>query len=230
MYKPIKTNEKLYNKIMIQIQNLIITGELQPGDKLPPEREMAVLLGVSRPALKQALCALEAMGIINCQHGSGNIIKSMDNNLLNPFVFEYYTSTGNLNDILELRLIIEMQTIRIITLKYSMNEINLSDLEQICEKMKGITELDDRIHYNNLFHTTLVQLSENLMLSILYRNMIQLFSLQISKTDGINFYESHKKIIDGIKSKKPSIASTYIIEHFSNKFPNYHYYDVLKKE
>ena len=49
-------------------------GELKKGDRLPPERQLAEMLGVGRPALKQAISALEVLGIIRSRQGDGNYI------------------------------------------------------------------------------------------------------------------------------------------------------------
>src|SRR5579875_3563360 len=58
--------------IIKQLLDLIQSGQLRLGSRLPPERELALSLGVSRPSVRQAVKALEAMGIIVCRVGSGN--------------------------------------------------------------------------------------------------------------------------------------------------------------
>ena len=62
MFEKVKTT-KVYMEIVKQIQNLVNEGRLKPGDKLPPEHLLADKLGVSRPPLREALCALEILGI-----------------------------------------------------------------------------------------------------------------------------------------------------------------------
>lgn len=69
MFQPIEGNVSIYKKIVAQIQDMIMKGELKRGDRLPPERQLAELLGVGRPALKQAISALEVMGIIRSRQG-----------------------------------------------------------------------------------------------------------------------------------------------------------------
>ncbi|MBV9423691.1 MAG: FadR family transcriptional regulator, partial [Solirubrobacterales bacterium] len=56
------------------LQRLIVDGTLQPGDKLPPERELSVRLGVSRPTLREAVRALVIMGMLESRHGSGTFV------------------------------------------------------------------------------------------------------------------------------------------------------------
>lgn len=61
----------LYKQVLDRIQGLVEAGEIVPGDQLPPERELADRLGVSRTSLRQALTALEALGMIEIRHGAG---------------------------------------------------------------------------------------------------------------------------------------------------------------
>lgn len=61
MLQPLK-KKRLYEEIVDQILQLIHSGELKPGDRLPPERELAEQLNVSRTAIREAMRALESMG------------------------------------------------------------------------------------------------------------------------------------------------------------------------
>ena len=74
MFQPIEENVSVYKKVVAQIQEMILHGELKKGDRLPPERQLAEMLGVGRPALKQAISALEVLGIIRSRQGDGNYI------------------------------------------------------------------------------------------------------------------------------------------------------------
>ncbi len=74
---PIEKNVKMSQKIVEQIKDIILTGELQPGDRLPTEKELAVLLHVSRPTLREALTVLEAIGLIQVKPREGSIVKSI---------------------------------------------------------------------------------------------------------------------------------------------------------
>lgn len=62
---------RLYRQIADQLRRLVARGPLAPGDRLPPERELARRLGVSRPSLREALIALEVEGLLDVRVGSG---------------------------------------------------------------------------------------------------------------------------------------------------------------
>lgn len=226
MFTSIKPNDKLYTKILRQIQERIIQGELTPGDKLPPERQMAESLGCSRPALKQALSILEALEILECRQGDGNYILPFQNKIFNPIILNFYAKKGSVEDILEVRYILEVQVVKLLALKATADD--LKPLEEYLEHMKdvkpGCQSIQERVALNNAFHSTLFHLNRNPIMSAFYDSIIELVGLQIMNTDGTNFYSTHKDILDSIKSRDPERAAKTMIKHFTTKFPNYEYY------
>lgn len=71
-FQPVNTPQRSLDKrIVVYIRQLIETGELRAGDRLPPERELAAQLGVSRTVLREALHTLAAYGLVELQHGRG---------------------------------------------------------------------------------------------------------------------------------------------------------------
>jgi Transcriptional regulators len=124
--------------------------KLKPGDKLPPERQLAETLGVSRPALRQALSILEAQNIIDCRQGDGNYVLPLSQNLFNPVVMGFYMNQGKGENILEFRYILEVNIIRLVTLKIS--EEQILELDQIVGRMENFQTLEIRKELNNTFH------------------------------------------------------------------------------
>ena len=61
--------KKISEEIVSQIKQLISRGELKPGDRIPSERELASMLGVSRPSVREAIMVLEAMGFLESRQG-----------------------------------------------------------------------------------------------------------------------------------------------------------------
>jgi len=85
MLEPIKKS-RLYERIVTQILDMVKNGELKPGDRLPTERELSAQLQVSRTAIREALRAIELMGIIDSRVGGGTYIKEMTlDSLMDPF-------------------------------------------------------------------------------------------------------------------------------------------------
>ena len=84
---PLETiqSERLFEKIAEQIKMLISSGEFKEGSKLPPERDLALQLGVSRPTVREAMIALELYGLVEVRVGAGiYVISSKPRLVLTP--------------------------------------------------------------------------------------------------------------------------------------------------
>lgn len=75
-FQPIKP-KKVSSQIAEQIRSSILAGEFTPGEKLPPERELAELFGVSRPSVREALNLLASSGLVESYQGGGTVVKSL---------------------------------------------------------------------------------------------------------------------------------------------------------
>ena len=71
-------SKRLYRQIADQVRGLIAAGEFPLGARLPPERDLATQLGVSRPSVREALIALEVEGLVEVRMGSGIYVTSLD--------------------------------------------------------------------------------------------------------------------------------------------------------
>lgn len=77
--------KKISEEIVKQIKQLISSGELKPGDRIPSERELATMLGVSRPSVREAIMVLEAMGFLESRQGGGTYVKALtEGSIMNP--------------------------------------------------------------------------------------------------------------------------------------------------
>lgn len=74
MFEEVRS-QKFYLQIVNQIRDLVANGRLKRGDKLPTERVLAQEFKASRPVIREALSALEALGVIECKQGQGDFIK-----------------------------------------------------------------------------------------------------------------------------------------------------------
>jgi DNA-binding FadR family transcriptional regulator len=82
--------QRLYEQVAGQVSDLVARGEFKPGDRLPPERDLAKLLGVSRPTVREAMIALEIAGLVEVRVGAGAFVtdKAKANHELNGRLFE----------------------------------------------------------------------------------------------------------------------------------------------
>jgi DNA-binding FadR family transcriptional regulator len=82
--------QRLYEQVAGQVTDLVARGEFKPGDRLPPERDLARLLGVSRPTVREAMIALEIAGLVEVRVGAGAFVtdKAGTNGAANGRLFE----------------------------------------------------------------------------------------------------------------------------------------------
>ena len=98
---------RLYEQVAEQISSWIVDNGLAAGDRLPPERELATRLGVSRATLSQALVALEVIGVVAVRHGDGTVITEAGTNRI---VEAIRAHANRLPEIIETRDALETKT------------------------------------------------------------------------------------------------------------------------
>jgi GntR family transcriptional repressor for pyruvate dehydrogenase complex len=147
MLKPIKT-EKLYNVIMRRITEFIREQKLESGDKLPPERELAIALSVSRASVRQAITALAAQGMVTMRHGDGNYIsQTSENSMLELFGHFLAGAQINPDEILEVRIMLECEAARLCALRA--DDKHLSVLLNLLERNRMRNGQEDSLSNMN---------------------------------------------------------------------------------
>ncbi|MBP1926969.1 GntR family transcriptional repressor for pyruvate dehydrogenase complex [Sedimentibacter acidaminivorans] len=216
-------NKKISQVVIEQIQDMIMSGELKNGDKLPPERELTQTLNIGRPALREALKALEVIGLIESRHGQGNfIVNNTENSFFKPLSLSFKLSNGNIEDILELRHLLENYTVSQAAIHAS--EEDIQRLYELYESLVNSETLELKSHYDKEFHYEIAKISKNTLINNLLESTSYLFDNFISKTIGMTFssedsidslYEEHLNIIRAIEKHDPDKASKCIFLHLN---------------
>lgn len=101
---PVRATEEAISVLQGQIRS----GHFRPGQRLPSERALSEVLGVSRPTVREAVQALSAMNVLEVRHGSGIYVSSLDfNDLLEPVEFALELSEPTVRSLFEVRLALE---------------------------------------------------------------------------------------------------------------------------
>jgi DNA-binding FadR family transcriptional regulator len=101
-------------RIFTFFRDRLLAGDLKAGDRLLAERELALALNVSRPALREALRSLAMLGLLDIQHGRGTFVRSADASVLGQALTLCLAPEPNiLDDVLQARIAIECQAIRL---------------------------------------------------------------------------------------------------------------------
>lgn len=153
MFTPIKST-KVYEQVIEQIKDMIDKGTLKKGDKLPSERNLVQQLEVSRASIREALRALEVIGLIECRQGEGSYIKtSFQDNLFEPLSIMFMLEGSNQEEIWELRKIMEVEAVGLAAKRITSGQLN--ELREITERFmksegdeEAVTaEIDKEFHY-----------------------------------------------------------------------------------
>lgn len=105
---------KGYDHVVDFLSEQMQLGKLKVGDRLLPERELAIKLNISRPVVREALRSLSMIGVLEIQQGRGTFVRAPDFSALGHlFTFMFIQSGEALDDIMELRQAIELQAIRL---------------------------------------------------------------------------------------------------------------------
>jgi len=159
---------KGYDQVLNFLSDQLRAGVLQVGDRLLPERELALRLNISRPLVREAVRALAMIGVLEVQQGRGTFVRSPDfSTLSDVFTFMFVQDGDELDDIMELREGIERQAIRLACLRARTN-----DFEKIGTALEDIyATIDDPERGGQAdfdFHTRLVEASHSAALIKVY--------------------------------------------------------------
>ncbi len=163
-----------FDRVLGFLRDQFLAGSIRPGDRLAPERELSLQLGVSRPVLREALRALAMIGVVEIHHGVGTVVRRPDVSALGDFfAFALAQRPELADDVMEARIAIECQAIRL-----ACSRATLADLERLRAAL-------DRIHAtiedagsgaaaDHEFHTALVRAGRSETLLCLYQAMTDL--------------------------------------------------------
>lgn len=221
MLKPIKQS-KLSDEIVAQIQDCIKNRELQPNDVLPSEREMAKILDVSRPPLREALNKLEAMGFIKIQRGRRVIVKSIGDAMLPGMLAKAIADDTDLSmQLLEVRKVLESwaasQACRFAT------EDELRELQDTCKEMyEDFRKTDLGLGSDAKFHMSIYKATHNVVFTHLMSTLFDLLwqsqkvarNIILSKEGNLEALVSqHLAILEAIKARDEASARKGMLSH-----------------
>jgi len=213
---------RLYESVIEQIMDLIKNNELKPGDKLPPERELAKKLSISRNSLREAFRVLESRGLVKSKPGGGRYIREMRKN--------GYNNTENIilslekSSILELLEAREMFEVKIA--KLAAQRATTEDIELIEKALNKINEEEELKHGKETesdteFHLAIASASHNFVFVNIIKLHLDLLRDTREKTWEIpgrreEQQEEHQAIFKAIKEHNSKKAGEAMLKHLKN--------------
>lgn len=225
MFKPIKS-KKIYEVVIEEIQEQIIDGTLNRGDKLPTERDLAEQLNVSRTSVREAMRALEVLGIIQVKQGGGNYIKErFDDALVEPLSMMFILNESHPREIVDLRKIIEVESAYRAAQRITDEEIE--ELREIVTQLRIQTNEKNEalsVQYDKAFHYSICRIADNYLFSNILNMLSNLMDTLIEDARGIILLkeenqavliDQHEKIFHALEQKDPKAAATAMREHIT---------------
>lgn len=221
------------DKIIRQIRELIISGKLKPGDRLPPERKLAEKLGVGRTNLRSAIQKLEFYGILKTRPQSGTIVAGIGTIALEGLISDVLKMEDtDFGSLIETRVILETEAAKLAAIRRS--EENIAEIKKAMlafeEKVqKGLRAIEEDF----IFHLKIAEASQNAVLKslmlIITPDIINEFNkLDICK-DGRDkqAVKEHRLILENIIEQRPEEAASAMQIHLKDV---YGYSQTLKNQ
>jgi GntR family transcriptional repressor for pyruvate dehydrogenase complex len=217
MLQPVKKN-RLSSEVIDQISRSILRGDYQPGSKLPPEREIASQLGVSRTVVREALRSLEIMGLVESQVGGGTFVKEYTlEHVLDPIANYFSSDECLIDEIIETRKILEPEMVRLAAHRATPEDIDF--IKKSVDQMNAeIEEGLSGINGDTAFHFALASAAHNSAMTKILSLIADLLhytmkaSLQAVPDQSVTL-EGHRQILAAVERKDADMACKLMREH-----------------
>ena len=207
-------------EVVTRLQNMIQRGELNHGDRLPPERDLAKLLGVSRPTLRAGIRSLAAVGILQSKQGAGTFVveaeksPTLDSSSLRMLAALHgFTSA----EMFEARIALEMSIAGLAAERATSEQMTVM-AEEIGGMFATLDEPEQFLVHDMNFHQTIAAASGNRILTSLMNMIAKILFEARSKTvkratDLKESAEMHRHIYRAIRERNAESASSAMRDH-----------------
>ncbi|RAS73971.1 FadR/GntR family transcriptional regulator [Priestia endophytica] len=217
--KPRKIYEQVAEELLLNIKN----GDLKPGDKLDSVWQLAENFQVGRSAIREALSALRAMGLIEMRQGEGTFVRDFDPSMISlPITTAVLMKKEDIENLLEVRKVLEVGASGAAASKRT--EEDLINMKNILEKMMnsvGDEELGEKADFQ--FHLAVAKASQNPLLVGLMNNVGEMMLQSMRETRRVwlyskettsqRLYDEHMQIYKAIEAMDVRRAQDLMISH-----------------
>ena len=206
---------RLYEQVAQQILDWVRESGLGVGDRLPPERELATRLGVSRATVSQALVAMEVVGVLAVRHGDGAVL--VDSSGTSKVVEALRRHAQRLPDIIEAREALESKLAGLAAVRRT--EEDLQRIDEALSVMAADIDAGGRgVEGDELFHTAVTAAGHSALLQRLMGEISDLVREtrieSLSQPDRpAESLAGHRKIAAAIRDRDPARATAAMTDH-----------------
>ncbi|RKR75055.1 FadR/GntR family transcriptional regulator [Frondihabitans australicus] len=209
----------LTDDAIIRIQQMIVSGELKPGQRLPPEKELSEALGLSRNSLREAVKALELVRVLDVRRGDGTYVTSLEPALLLEavaFVADMHDGRS-LVEMFAVRRILEPAAAALASAK--LTDDDLAELRAMLSESDDDTGVEDLVAHDIEFHQRIARASGNAYLSGLLdalnsRTVRARIWRGLSEGGSVRrTLDEHRRILDALEARDPQLVSSLVASH-----------------
>jgi len=211
----------LTDQAIVKIKDMILAGELKPGDRLPPEKELSEALGLSRSSLREAVKALEIIHVLDVRRGDGTYVTSLKPEVLlgaMSFMADIHQDASVL-ELFAVRRILEPAAAAMACGRVTPADV--ARLRSLLAEVAAGTSVDDLVAHDLIFHRSVCELSGNAYLTSLldtlsgstlrarvWRGLTEEGSVERTLTE-------HRGIVDALESGDAELVSSRVTVHVS---------------
>jgi GntR family transcriptional regulator, transcriptional repressor for pyruvate dehydrogenase complex len=207
--------------IVTQLLSMIRKKKLRPGDRLPPERELALMLHVSRPSLREALRTLSVMRVIHLRHGSGSYVTSLEPAaLVEHLDFVFSLDDSSYLQLFETRKILEPAICALAAQHITDPELALLD-DCVIRSANGSANYEEYIQADLDLHEIIVQAARNPLLQRFMQSIRSLGRASRARTSALpgiveQTTQDHKAIVQALRQHQSSSAQQAMLTHLEH--------------
>lgn len=208
-------------KVVHRILELVKSGNLKAGDKLPAERKMIEIFGLSRPTLREALRSLSTLGVIEMRHGGGAFVTDLKaRSLLAPLDFFVSLSSENAQEVFACRSVVEVEVARLCAQKATAENITELEAMLVAQKKMATDPIGFRI-LDSEFHEKLSEIAGNSVMERLAHGFYNM-GLEARRTATANArvtrrsVKDHEAIVKGITLRDTEMTAAAMATHIDH--------------
>ena len=224
--------ESVVQSVINCITDGIRSGELKPGDRIPPEPELAASLGVARSSVREAIKILSYLGVLESKRSEGTFICSgFKESMIDPMVYGIILNQDSFEDLMELRQMLEAGSMRLAIRKCEDSELRA--LETLLARMRQIVEstgnrAEEFFETDNAFHDLIEEMGKNpladkinrVVRTLTHAMRYETVKKMIETGRGEELVDAHARLLEILKTKDvrnldEDVRGTYFSEVFT---------------
>ena len=214
---PVKST-RIYEEIVRQVKGMIAEGRLKSGDRLPPERELAEKFVVSRTSVREALRALQSLGLIEIRAGDGAFVRQVSvDALIEPLAFVILSEREAVGELFEARRLLEPAMAGLAAERATPDEI--LEMERILEEQaKEVAAGRTGLAQDAAFHDAIAGAAHNRAITRIVHVLVDLLARTREEslhTPGrpTRSHEDHRRVLAAIQNRDRDAAQKAMHDH-----------------